>query len=415
MSLIFLDSLSRYGATDAVSAASNLSRYGWSSSGNIHNKTGGHFGANHLQQSGGAQGSKTAYWSAISRTIVPTTSLGVSLKCSPFLFADAGNGTTRDYLFLRVNLSNGHYIDLNLAVQEFHNNTFITNSVWTTTIYAMYFTYNGTAEIRNPSNNALPGRRIDFSSQTATVYSRPSSRDSMWTANFSTINWMHLDFLFNTTTKIFSARLVSHDNNVFTTTTADPSPRYGTTPIPDGMTITSVALYGNDFAGMKMSDLLLWTQNSVGLANFPDNPRQLRVQRIIPSNNGSLNNWTPSSGSNFSTVNETPYSDTQFSAGIGSGTKQTFVMSGLGTETNSIKSSIFGVQLNPNMLDAGGEVSQATPIQIIDSTETSMSSGIIPSRISYLNTPRIITTNPVTSAPYTASQINSAEIGFNVS
>lgn len=418
MSLIFADSLTRYGVTDASSAAPFLGRYGWSSSGNVHHKTGGHFNAGHLQTSGGSQGGKGAYWSAISRSITPTTSLGISLKCSPFSFLHAGSGQVADYLFLRMNLSNGHYIDLNIGLQHFHDNTYATGRSWTTNVNTMFFSYRGSPDLRdNTGSNALSGRRIDFAGKTMSVYPRLSSRDTMWTASFSTVNWMHLDFAFNTTTKLFSARLVFPDGDVFTTATTDQNPRYmhgNPIAIPSGLTITSISIYGNDSRGMKMSDLLLWTQNSVGLSSFPDSPRNLRVQRVFPVSNGTFNTWSPTSGTNVSMVNETPYSDTNISTGSGIGSKQTFLMDSLGSGTNSVKSGIHGIQLNPSIYDAGANVSIAAPIQVIGGTETSLGSGIVPNRVSYTVPFRVITINPQTSGQYTASEINAMETGFNI-
>ena len=419
MSLIFADSLTRYGNSDGVSAAPFLLRYGWSASGNVHNKTGSHFGASHLQISGGSQGGKSAYWAAIRRSITPTTSVGMSLKCSPFSFQDAGTGTVTDYHFARITLSNGHYVDLFIGLQIFHNNSFTTNSVWTTNVHAMYFRYNESVDIRNSAANAaLPGRRIDFSGKTMNVYSRPASRDVMWTANFTTTNWMHLDFSFNTVTKRFSARAVfPQDNTVFSALTTDPSPRVvigNVITIPDGLTITAVTVYGTDWGGTKVSDLVLWTEDSVGLSSMPDSPLNLRVQRVVPASDGSFNTWTPTSGTNTAMVSETPYSDATLSTGVGIGSKQTFLMGALGSSTSSIKSGVRGIQINPNLMDVGANNSVAAPIQVIGGTETSLGSGVVPSRVSYTAQARMLTINPQTSLPYTVAEINAMELGLNI-
>lgn len=409
MSLIHADSFSRYGTSDGVSVASSLARYGWSSSGNIHNRTiGGFFGANHIQLQGGGSG-KDAYWAAIVRTISNTSTLGVSFKWCPFMALNGGSGASLTFNpIMRMTLSNDQYIDLVFTMFHTHGGSLGPGGNVYTYIYNMQFRHQG-IPLTNPGGGVLTGREISFPSELASHYVIPAGGiQAAWTATFPIMNWVHLDFLFNATTKIFSSRLVFPNGNVISLTSSAYS------SLSNGLTVKNLAFYGSNDWGQKLSDLVVWTADSTGLSAFPDSPRNLRVQRILPTANGSQNNWTPSSGSNFSAINETPYSDTQYTAGVGIGSKQTFVMGSLGSSSTSIKSGIHGVQLNPSIMDVGGNTSAAAPIQIINNTETSLGSNITPSRVSYTVPSRIININPQTSIPYTAQEINAMETGFNI-
>jgi hypothetical protein len=405
MSLIFADSFGRYQTVDKTSVVSSLARYGWSSGGNIHNRTDSLFGANHLQIQDGGSG-KSSFTGYISRTIPNTTSLGVSFKYCPFLW-QVGSGQVREFVTIRMSLSNGQYVDLVANVFSSHNNTFANNANIANYINGMNFRHQGS--LLNISGAAVANRSIDFTSEHVSTYTiSASGSEALWMSTFPVINWVHLDFVFNAVTKIFSARMVFPSGNFYTITSG------AFTPLANGLTITALTLYGTNQVGQKASDFILWTQDSVGFSSLPDSPRNLRVQRLSPTANGTFNTWTPSSGSNFSAINEVPYSDAQFITGSGIGSKQTFLMGGLGSGINSIKSGLHGIQLNPHIYDAGSSVSVATPIQVISGTETALGSGITPSRVSYTVPSRVITINPQTSGQYTASQVNAMETGFNI-
>lgn len=387
MSIIYLDSLSRYGGSDGISAIPFLSKYGWYSGGNVHHRTSGSlFGDNHLQIQGGGSG-KDAYWGYIYRTIT-TPTFGLSFKgCAITINTGSGQEFWNNFLYFAF--ANG-------------NNALVMNRTYRTT--------SGSNNITNVDyvNSQLNGSWRGGVAFTNQLFSNVSTASNAWTSTRNVLNWFHYDFLIHTANRTLTCRVVTPDGGVYTTTMINDLPASNLTGFYLG------GIGSNGQGSFLISDVVTWTADSIGLSAFPENPRKLRVQRLKPTANGSQNNWTPSSGSNFSAINETPYSDTQYTAGIGIGTKQTFLMGGLGTETNSVKSGIQGIQLNPNMIDAGGETSAVSPIQIIGGIETAMGTNITPSRVSFDNGLKIITVNPATNQPYTAAQINNAEIGFNV-
>lgn len=384
MSLLLLDSLSRYGSTDGASALPFLNRYGWSSTGNVHNRNNASlFGANVLQMQGGGSG-KSAFWGSLYRPIT-TSTFGLSFKgCA---ISNVGNGGEFWNNFLIIYFANGNHC---LLMNRTYRTTSGSNNI-TTVDYV---------------NSQLNGGWRNGFGVTSQVFSNVSTSTNLWTSTINILNWFHYDVLVNTASRTLVCRVITPNGVVSQATMISDLPISNMT----GFYLGAI----NQNAAFLVSDVVLWTADSVGFSAFPNNPRGLRIQRITPSSNGTLNNWTPSSGTNVAAVSETPYSDAQFSAGVGSGTKQTFFMNSLGTSLNSVKGGIQAVQLNPNCIDAGGNASLLVPIQIIGGTETPMNSGIVPSRVTFANAPSIITTNPATGQRYTASQINNAEIGFNV-
>lgn len=390
-----MDSMSRYGSVDATNIEPNLARYGWTSSstrGLFHRTSGSLFGAPHLH---------TTSWPTESNGVLQRSwsgmaTLGISAKVSPV--ALTADGTWEEWLTVcHLGLSSSNNVSVQLL---------ITASGATTSAGLRNTSVRG-YRLTNPGGSQT--NETTFASELLTAYTPISGNEfDAWRATYGTLNWIHLDVLYNVSTRNTSVRLVMPSGIVYT---------FNNTHGVNSLTPTVFWMGSSSMRStIKLSDFVMWTADSVGLSAFPANPRQLRVQRLAPTANGSLNNWVPNTGTNHGAVSEVPPSDAQWSAGIGIGTKQTFVMGtgGLGTGANSVKSGILGVQLNPRILDAGGNVSAARPIQIIGGQETNMTTAITPSRVTHTPAPTIVTVNPVTSLPYTAAQINAAEIGFTV-
>lgn len=390
MSLIYIDSLSRYGNTDGQSALLPMSRFGYTSQGgNIHHRTGSLFGASHLQFQGGGSG-KSAFNGLCTRTWSNPT-LGMSFNLSGAQSANSTGWASFAYIVF----TNGQVLTFLIDIQR-TGGSFSTGQTCNT------FFNNFAAQ--HPGGSWM--NFLSFQSTLASTFVYPASVFNNWQAVYSLVNWFHIDILVNATTRAVTTRVIYPNGDILNHTFGN---------IGSGLTISYFHIGAiNQHAAFKFSDLVLWTADNVGFSAFPSNPRQMRVQRLVPDANGGLNNWTPLTGTNFGAVNETPFSDANYSSGSGLGTKQTFHFPSLGSGSNDVK-SINAIQLNPNILDAGTVVTGASPIQVINGTETSMGSAIVPSRVNFTNSPRIIVNNPATNQPYTAAQIDAMEVGFNLS
>ncbi|MFH2011672.1 MAG: hypothetical protein ABIJ37_03055 [Pseudomonadota bacterium] len=131
------------------------------------------------------------------------------------------------------------------------------------------------------------------------------------------------------------------------------------------------------------------------------------IQAITVTGAGTTTDWDPSTGSNYECVDEIPYSDTDYNNTNTTNEIDTFAMSNLTGNIDSVKC----VQLQARVAYEGAPT--PTHIQLgvrsggTDYFATDKSPGVSFDVIS-----KILETDPDTSSPWTESGINAMEVGY---
>jgi len=136
----------------------------------------------------------------------------------------------------------------------------------------------------------------------------------------------------------------------------------------------------------------------------------VQVETIFPSANGTTNDFTPLSGSNFENVDETPTDDdTTYIESSTSGHQELYTFPSLSNITSNIrgtqmfrlpkKTNIGSRNLIGTVRSGGTNYDSSTPIATLDD---------------YIYQLDINETDPDTGTDWTVSGVNSAEFGFNI-
>lgn len=130
-----------------------------------------------------------------------------------------------------------------------------------------------------------------------------------------------------------------------------------------------------------------------------------RLVTRLPTGNGSHHAWTPSTGTNYQTVDEVPPSTTDYNTANAIGDKDTFTFAPL-TGSPVINAVVCNIYGGPSSAMAGRLKSTCVSgVSSADGTEV-----VIPGSVNYL--PSIIYEDPATVAPFTVSGLNAAEFGY---
>lgn len=152
----------------------------------------------------------------------------------------------------------------------------------------------------------------------------------------------------------------------------------------------------------------LYVFDSNGSANN-DFGGDCRIETLYPNGAGNSTQWTPSTGSNYANVDDTtPNGDTNYNSASGTGLKDTYTMTDLGSTPSSIK----GIQivLTGRKDDAGTKV----VIPVIRSGGADYDGTSANMGDAYSMFIDIRETDPATSTAWTASGINALEAGIKV-
>lgn len=133
-----------------------------------------------------------------------------------------------------------------------------------------------------------------------------------------------------------------------------------------------------------------------------------RVQTITPSGAGSSTQFTPASGTNFSNVNDIPDVTTTYVQDTVSGHRDTYAMSDLVAGTDSIDA----VQQCMHATNPDGGTATIKQAQKSGATVSYGATKTLSASVAWYND--LSETNPATSSPYTQTEINALEAGFEV-
>jgi hypothetical protein len=140
----------------------------------------------------------------------------------------------------------------------------------------------------------------------------------------------------------------------------------------------------------------------------------IRVVTLLPTAAGNYSGWTrggTDSGSNYGQVDETTYnSDTDYVRANVVGTTDTYTYADLPADTQSVRGVV--AQFIAKKNDAGARRVRAVVRQ---GGVDGLSSGSANLTGSYLAAQLVMETNPVTGAPWTASEVNGDEFGVQIS
>jgi hypothetical protein len=134
----------------------------------------------------------------------------------------------------------------------------------------------------------------------------------------------------------------------------------------------------------------------------------MRVYSLSPTGAGSSTQWTPDTGSNYARVNEVPYSAANYVQSATTGQRDTYVMADLPGSVGII----MAVQNNmiAKRTDASA-ISVKPAIKSGASVYYGASAALTPNDTTVSD---IRTTDPNTSAAWTAGGVNALEGGFEV-
>ena len=133
-----------------------------------------------------------------------------------------------------------------------------------------------------------------------------------------------------------------------------------------------------------------------------------RVQTLFPNGAGNATGLTPSTGSNWQTVDEAPPSSSDYSGSPTSGARDTYSLTDLIAGTASIK----GVKLSTFMHKSDSGTIQMKPALRVGSTNYYGSSRTLASSMTGYTD--LYDTSPATSSAWTASEVNGSEAGAEV-
>mgnify|MGYP001557322185 FL=1 len=136
----------------------------------------------------------------------------------------------------------------------------------------------------------------------------------------------------------------------------------------------------------------------------------VRIQTLLPNNDGTYSQLTPSTGTTHNTlVNEAAPNTTNYVSGATVGQKDSYQFQDLAANT----ANVYGVEItNYSHKDAAGPAGFSNLVRI---GATDYVSSNQPLSASWVPNRDILDANPATSAAWTASDVNSAEFGVQVS
>lgn len=414
MSLIHLDSLSRYGATDGAGLTGiNRTGNGINGTGNgysgncYHRTTGGMFGqpfiATGYTLSGEYGNIPDGAYIHFNQASSMGTKVGLHCKMASLFSTGAGGGNDGyDWSFPIAFRNVGSSAVVKLAVD--HYNTVVSSE--SNSVISQFGIRLGatggttTGAISNTYSAATQVRGLTSGQPALTTY--------------SILNWISVDLLWDTVAGLL---YYSFATSAGTLTGSWAAYNAGAVTSINSIILGNYSSLQNARARNTtylFSDVVIYSNDGVGLTGMLPTPNMYRVKRLVPDGVGTNNAWTPTAGTSATCVDDTPASDTDYTQSTSTSTKVDFTLPDLGSGSTDIKSNILGVQINSHLFDTGSTVATALPIQTISGTETSLGSAITPSRSNYTVKSIIRETNPQTSVEYTAANINNLAVGFNV-
>ncbi len=168
-------------------------------------------------------------------------------------------------------------------------------------------------------------------------------------------------------------------------------------------TIDKIALYPNyTYYHIYYDDMYIL--DGTGGAPYNNFLGDVRIHTLVPDAAGSSTQMTPSSGANYTTVDELPYSASDYVTGS-MGQKDLYSTSDLPANPGTI----YGVQANiiSKKTDAGS-ISGRTVLKSGSTTTPGSTNNLGTSDVTYSST---YAQNPDTAADWSASDVNSIEIG----
>jgi hypothetical protein len=134
-----------------------------------------------------------------------------------------------------------------------------------------------------------------------------------------------------------------------------------------------------------------------------------RVDTLFPSGAGNYTQFTPSTGSNYTTVDETAPNTTDYNDGASSGDRDSYVMGNLSAIASS---TVYGVQVNAAILkDDAGARSAGTMVRSNSTNSDGASVALSTSQV-YIS--QVYEQNPDGSVAWTETTVNAMEAGVKV-
>jgi hypothetical protein len=210
-------------------------------------------------------------------------------------------------------------------------------------------------------------------------------------------NYIEMRAKVDPSTGIFELKV----NGVVSATFSGNTKNTGTSNSIDAIQLTngaSINWYVDDF----------YICDATGSAPYNTYLGEMRVYSLSPTGAGSFTQWTPDTGSNYARVNEVPYSAANYVQSATTGQRDTYVMADLPGSVGII----MAVQNNmiAKRTDASA-ISVKPAIKSGASVYYGASAALTPNDTTVSD---IRTTDPNTSAAWTAGGVNALEGGFEV-
>lgn len=271
-------------------------------------------------------------------------------------------------------------------------------STQSTGIMAFYGDSGATQHITICANATTGGFDVRRGTSAGTVVA--SSAGSLWQAN----SWYYLEagVTINDTTGTVEVRLNGNPTPIITFT--GDTKNAGTSTNIDAVSWAASTTSG--LTGDRFDDV--YACNSSGSSPTNTFLGDVTVPFLIPTGAGSTTGLTPSTGSNWQTVDETPAVATDYSGSATSGARDTYAI----TDLSSSVTTVFGVALHSYMHKSDAGAKSMKPAIKVGSTVYYGTTNVLNSSITrYLD---IFVTSPDTGVAWTVSEVNASEIGAEV-
>jgi hypothetical protein len=135
----------------------------------------------------------------------------------------------------------------------------------------------------------------------------------------------------------------------------------------------------------------------------------VKVETLRPTGSGAHTDFTPSAGSNWQNVDDAaPNDDTDYNSSAVAGARDSFAMSDLATSQGSVKAVQQMTRLRKD--DAGTRTARAS--LRVGATDYDGAGQSV--QDTYVSRLRVVEQNPATSAPWTISDVNALEAGYEL-
>jgi hypothetical protein len=225
-------------------------------------------------------------------------------------------------------------------------------------------------------------------------------------SNLSNNIWYYIEFLCTISPSISSNQCMVNVNNTNWLNLPAGTNTRATSNSYANMVSFLAAFQGSYFTGIATQIDDLYILDGTGSAPLNTFLGDSRVEAHFPSQNGSLTNWTPSSGNAFGCINDPlTNSDSNF---ISSSTVNN-VSSFPTTPLSSSPTTIFGMQLSHSSRKSDAGTRQVQDFVRLSSTNYPGVTNNLSNSYSQYST--IYPNDPSTSLPWTLSNLNAVELG----